>query len=109
MTIKQSLSCACHNKTTTTATKWTKPMPTNDSQDIDLLNKALLNNDMPQALLVIKTMCQKQGIVNIANRTGIAHSNIYHALHKTGNPTLKTLLVIIKALDLELKVTCREP
>ncbi len=80
---------------------------TNDPKDVYLLNKALLNNDMPQALLLIKTMCQKQGIVNIANRTGIAHSNIYHALHKTANPTLKTLLLIIKALDLELSATPR--
>lgn len=72
------------------------------------LDKALTGEDAGQIMVAIAAMVQdKGGITQLARKTGLARGNLYRILSEDGNPTLSTLLEILDALDLQLKVSSK--
>jgi probable addiction module antidote protein len=58
-----------------------------------------------QALLAaLKLVAEAQGMSAIAERAGIPRESLYRALSPNGNPTIKTLLAILDAAGLKLRV-----
>ncbi len=45
-----------------------------------------------------------QGMADVAERAGIKRESLYRALSPNGNPTIKTLLAVTKAVGLKLSV-----
>ena len=45
----------------------------------------------------------------VAQEAGISREALYRALSPTGNPTLKTLLAVLHAVDMRLSVAPAEP
>ena len=52
---------------------------------------------------------QSGGIAAIAQKTGLSRETLYRILSPRGNPKLKTLLAIFKALGLSIKLSKRHP
>ena len=74
----------------------------------EYLAAALDEVDQPggrQALLAaLRHIAEAQGMSDVAERAGIKRESLYRALSPKGNPTIKTLLAIIKAVGLKLSV-----
>ena len=48
-------------------------------------------------------MARSKGMTALAKKTGVSRAALYRALGENGNPTLSTLLSVIKALGLKLQ------
>ncbi|WP_254073195.1 addiction module antidote protein [Acidisphaera sp. S103] len=46
--------------------------------------------------------CAREGDAQIASQTGLSREQLYRSFSKTGNPTLKTTISVMKALGIEL-------
>ena len=77
----------------------------------EYLAVALDQADQPgghQALLLaLRHIAEAQGMSAVAERAGMPRESLYRALGPRGNPTIKTLLAILKAADLHLSVAIR--
>lgn len=75
----------------------------------DYLAAALDEADQPGGqialLAALRHVAEAQGMVAIAERAGIPRESLYRALSPRGNPTIKTLLAVLKASGLHLSVT----
>ena len=49
-------------------------------------------------------IAQAYGVQEIADKAGLRRENLYRALGPKGNPTVKTLTAILRALGLRLSV-----
>ena len=59
--------------------------------------------DRAAGLLVLRTIAEAYGGLSvIAKEAGISREALYRALSPKGNPTLKTLLAVLKAVGLRL-------
>ena len=54
--------------------------------------------------LVLNAIARSQSMSALARDTGLNRGNIYTALSETGNPSFSTVLKIIRALKLRLRV-----
>ncbi|OBS29978.1 DNA-binding protein [Tepidimonas fonticaldi] len=74
----------------------------------ELLSAALAEAQQPggrEALLTtLRCYAEAKGMSAIAQETGLSRESLYRALSARGNPTLKTLLAVLKALGLRLGV-----
>lgn len=52
----------------------------------------------------LATVARSKGITDLARKTGLSREAIYKALGDEGNPTLSTLLAIVTALGLKLRL-----
>ncbi len=69
-------------------------------------HKALVGADAGQTMnALLGVAMEKGGITRLAKQTGLARGNLYRILSENGNPTLSTLLTILDALDLQLKIS----
>ncbi|MES2152634.1 MAG: addiction module antidote protein [Pseudomonadota bacterium] len=58
-----------------------------------------------QALLAaLRHVAEAQGMATVAERAGIPRESLYRALSPNGNPTVKTLLAVLGAAGLKLRV-----
>ncbi|WP_020481563.1 addiction module antidote protein [Methylomonas sp. MK1] len=81
-------------------------------EDPEFANKylaaALEEVDQPggrEALLAaLRQIAEAQGMTEVAERAGIKRESLYRALSPKGNPTIKTLLAVTKAVGLKLSV-----
>ena len=76
---------------------------------IEYLKAALRSLDDPDdrasGLLALRAVAEAYGgLAAVAAEAGINRESLYRALSPNGNPTLKTLLAVLKALDLRLSV-----
>ena len=61
--------------------------------------------DRAVGLLMLRTIAEAYGGLGvIAKEAGISREALYRALSPKGNPTLKTLLAVLKAVGLRLSV-----
>ncbi len=73
--------------------------------DIAAYLDTYLEDGMPEELLrAINTIARSHGMSALARETGISREALYRALSDTGNPTLDTLLRVMKALGVRLAV-----
>lgn len=72
------------------------------------LMKALNSKDAKCIMEAVGSLVQtKGGMTRFANLTGLPRVSLYRILGKQANPKLKTLLVILDALDLEVEIRPR--
>lgn len=55
-------------------------------------------------LAALRHIAEAQGMASVAERAGIKRESLYRALSTKGNPTIKTLLVVMDAVGLKLSV-----
>ena len=62
-------------------------------------------NELAGALLALRTVAEAYGGLRaVAAEAGITRESLYRALSPKGNPTLKTLLAVIRTVGLRLSV-----
>jgi probable addiction module antidote protein len=62
-------------------------------------------DDRAAGLLALRTVAEAYGGLGmVANEAGISRESLYRALSPKGNPTLKTLLAVLKTVGLRLSV-----
>mgnify|MGYP002737804045 CR=1 FL=1 len=63
------------------------------------------SEDQGAALLALRNLAQANGGLGpVAQRAGISREALYRALSPNGNPTLKTLQAVLKAVGMRLSV-----
>jgi probable addiction module antidote protein len=62
-------------------------------------------NDCAAGLLALRTVAEAYGGLGaVAAEAGISREALYRALSAKGNPTLKTILAVLKAVGMKLSV-----
>jgi len=62
-------------------------------------------NDRAAGLLALRTVAEAYGgLAYVAAEAGISRESLYRTLSPSGNPTLKTLLAVLKSVGLRLSV-----
>jgi len=76
-----------------------------DQEDIDLyLEEAFKIGDPKQIATALGNAARAQGMMNVANETGLAREKLYTSLSENGNPTLKTVTSVMDTLGYQLAV-----
>ena len=66
-------------------------------------------DDRAGALLALRTVAEAYGGLGaVAAQAGISRESLYRALSAKGNPTLKTILAVLKAVGMRLSVEPEE-
>ena len=76
---------------------------------IEYLKAAMQSIDDPNnragGLLALRTVAEAYGgLGSVAIQAGISRESLYRALSAKGNPTLKTILAVLKAVGMRLSV-----
>ncbi|CAM2146479.1 Transcriptional regulator [Pararobbsia alpina] len=76
---------------------------------VEYLKAAMAALDNPEeragGLLALRTIAEAYGgLANVAQQAGITREALYRALSPKGNPTLKTLIAVLKAVGMRLSV-----
>ena len=67
-------------------------------------------DDRAAGLLALRTIAEAYGgLAAVALEAGISRESLYRALSPKGNPTLKTLLAVLKTVGLRLSVEPEHP
>ena len=67
--------------------------------------EAVLEDGDPRLLAAaIGDIARAKGMTEVARRTRLGRESLYKALSRDGNPELATVLKVIRALDLKLKI-----
>ncbi len=73
--------------------------------DIAAYLDAYLEDGTPEELLrAVNTIARSKGMSELARQTGISREALYRAFSENGNPTLYTLLRVLKALGVRLAI-----
>lgn len=78
-----------------------------DEDQIHLIRDALASGDPHYIAHAVGIVARARGLSEMERETGIKRQTLNKALSTKGNPTLETLLPVLKALNLQLDV--REP
>jgi probable addiction module antidote protein len=66
-------------------------------------------NDRAAGLLALRTVAEAYGGLGaVAEEAGINRESLYRALSPKGNPTLKTLLAVLRTVGMRLSVEPRD-
>ncbi len=77
----------------------------NTPADIAAYLNAYLEDGTPEDLLrALNTIARSHGMSALARETGVSREALYRAFSDKGNPTLDTLLRVMKALGVRLAV-----
>ena len=72
---------------------------------IDVVNDILENGDQAELLIVLRQLTQAYGGVQaVAEQAHLNPTQLYRTLSPKGNPALSSLMAILKAMGLRLKV-----
>ena len=68
--------------------------------------KAALDDEQEPAvlLLALRRLAEARGMQSVAGQAGLQRESLYRALSPKGNPTLKTLMAVLKTMGLRLSV-----
>ena len=64
--------------------------------------EAFETNDAAYIAHALGVVARAKGMAQIAGQTGLSREQLYRSFSDQGNPTLKTMLAVLKALGLEL-------
>ncbi|NWK96528.1 putative addiction module antidote protein [Sphingobium lactosutens] len=70
----------------------------------ELLDDAIASGDVHIVAKAIGYVARARGMTELANETGIKRQALYRAFSDQGNPTLETLLKVLPALGLRMRV-----
>ena len=68
------------------------------------LDAALEDGDPALVAAILGDIARSKGMAKVAKRSGLGRESLYKALSKSGNPRLDSLLKIVNALGLKLKI-----
>ncbi|MFC4292679.1 addiction module antidote protein [Sphingorhabdus arenilitoris] len=68
------------------------------------ISDALAGGDPSEVAAAIGTVARARGASGLARATGISRAALYKGLSAEGNPTLATVLAVLKELGMTLKV-----
>jgi probable addiction module antidote protein len=71
------------------------------------LEAAMEGNDPKHIASALGDVARSQGMSEIARKAGLGRQALYNALSENGNPTLETLVSVLKALGLQLSIQKR--
>jgi probable addiction module antidote protein len=74
----------------------------NDEEVAFFMADALETGDAGYIANALGIIARAKGMSQIAAQTGLSREQLYRSFSENGNPTLKTTLVVMKALGLEL-------
>lgn len=74
-----------------------------DDSQAGLLSDALATGDLEVITAALGVVARARGMTELAQKTGVTRSALYAALKEGGNPTLDTVLKVVKALGVQLK------
>ncbi|MDC7683262.1 putative addiction module antidote protein [Asticcacaulis sp. BYS171W] len=60
--------------------------------------------DAEEIRVALNDVARAHGITDLSRETGLSRETLYKAFGSTGNPTLSTLLAVVKALGIKLSV-----
>ncbi|WP_454722772.1 MULTISPECIES: addiction module antidote protein [Cupriavidus] len=67
-------------------------------------------NHRAAGLLALRDVAEAYGgLATVAQQAGITREALYRALSPSGNPTLKTMLAVLRAVGMRLSVVSAEP
>ena len=72
------------------------------------LSDALETGDATYVAKALGVVARAKGMAELARETGLSREQLYRSFSERGNPTLKTLLVVTRALGVELTTRPRE-
>lgn len=75
-----------------------------DEDQIHLVRDALASGDAHYIAHAIGVVARARGLSDLERQTGIKRQTLNKALSTKGNPTLETILPVLKALNLRLDV-----
>ena len=71
----------------------------------EYIQAAMEDTEEPAVLLIaLRHVSEAYGMADVAKAAGIKRESLYRALSPKGNPTLKTLTAVLKAVGLRLAV-----
>jgi probable addiction module antidote protein len=71
----------------------------------EYLQAAMEDTEEPAVLLIaLRHVSEAYGMTEVATAAGIQRESLYRALSPKGNPTLRTLTAVLKAVGLRLAV-----
>lgn len=73
------------------------------------LDAALLDGDPALVAEVLGDIARSRGMSKLARQTGLGRESLYKSLSLTGNPELSTVLRVVSALGLRLRVEPAAP
>lgn len=68
------------------------------------LDEALASGDPPYFAHALGKFAKARGLTRIAREAGLSRGSLYAALSEDGNPTLATLMEVMKSLGLGLRL-----
>jgi probable addiction module antidote protein len=77
---------------------------TSDERIYAYLTEAFETNDAAFIASAIGDVVRSRNMTSMAKETGLSRETLYSALSVNGNPTLTTMISIMKALGLKLNV-----
>ena len=99
---------AAHRRTPRTKVKtilWDSAAYLKTNADIaDYLEAVLEDGDPALVAHALGVIARAKGMAKIARATGLGRESLYKALSADGNPELATVLKVMRALGLKLKV-----
>ena len=73
------------------------------------LADALETGDATYIAKAMGVVARAKGMTELARATGLSREQLYRSFSEQGNPTLKTMLSVMRALGVELTVRPHEP
>jgi probable addiction module antidote protein len=75
-----------------------------DAEAALYISDAMASGDPAEIAVAIGTVARARGASGLARATGISRAALYKGLSAGGNPTLATVLAVLKELGMTLKV-----
>jgi len=75
---------------------------TSDQAIADFMSGAFETNDPGYIAHALGVVARAKGMTQIARQTGLSREQLYRSFGAEGNPTLRTMLAVMKALGIEL-------
>jgi probable addiction module antidote protein len=74
-----------------------------DEMIADFMSDAFETEDAGYIAHALGVVARAKGMTQIAKDTGLSREQLYRSFSKSGNPTLKTTIAVMKALGVELR------
>jgi len=68
----------------------------------EFMADALETGDAPYIAKAMGVVARAKGMTELSRETGLSREQLYRSFSEKGNPTLKTMLTVMKALGLQM-------
>jgi len=78
-----------------------------DEKDRSLYMEACVEDDPGDGSLIrsaVSDIARSRGMTNLARKTGLTREGLYRALSPDGNPRFSTMLKVLHAIGMQLKI-----